>query len=348
MGHIQNLYFLSISLYILGVIGYFKANKLPQLIFLFIFIQASYISINVFISGLNRPFCAFLLLLGPILFLIYLSNLQSKISLKTKFIHFLPFISIIVKDILSYNFDRAHYQNSYQFNLVAGAISQIIYASWIYGRQRSVFFSTSSMFGLLKKVSFIIIVNGIFSILTQLQGYGLNISFGFNGNYLSYFLYLLIIILLVRDLWLEEQHVFNTHFEANIAPLNQQPNPERYKYSSLEIEALINIEKRVNQYLSEEKAFLYPDITIQQLSEKLNISKSHLSQTFNTYMGKSFYRILAEHRIEYALALLQKNKNLKIEAMAHNSGFNSISTFNRYFKEIIGMQPSVYIRLLHA
>jgi AraC-like DNA-binding protein len=64
---------------------------------------------------------------------------------------------------------------------------------------------------------------------------------------------------------------------------------------------------------------------------------------FNDYLGKSFYRIIAEYRIENAICILkEKGDSLTIEALAYESGFSSKTSFNKYFKEITGYLPSEY------
>jgi AraC-like DNA-binding protein len=61
-------------------------------------------------------------------------------------------------------------------------------------------------------------------------------------------------------------------------------------------------------------------------------------------MGNGFYHVVAVYRIQYALDILKNNKSLKIEALAYDCGFNSLSSFNKYFKEIVGMKPSEYVK----
>ena len=59
-------------------------------------------------------------------------------------------------------------------------------------------------------------------------------------------------------------------------------------------------------------------------------------------MGKSFYVLVSEYRINYAKEILKEDNNITIESLAYECGFNSKSTFNKYFKEQTGYSPSEY------
>lgn len=101
-------------------------------------------------------------------------------------------------------------------------------------------------------------------------------------------------------------------------------------------------EKVVHIYLTESKLFLKQGISLKLLSEKINIPKHQLSILFNSYMHKSFYVLISEYRIKHAKKLIKENSNLTIESIAFECGFNSKSTFNKYFKEYTGCLPSEY------
>ena len=59
-------------------------------------------------------------------------------------------------------------------------------------------------------------------------------------------------------------------------------------------------------------------------------------------MGKNFYQVVSEYRIKHAEELLKEDVNITIETLSYECGFNSKSTFNKYFKEYTGYSPSEY------
>ncbi len=85
-----------------------------------------------------------------------------------------------------------------------------------------------------------------------------------------------------------------------------------------------------------------PDISLEMLSTETTIPKHHLSQLLNGCLGKNFYQYIAELRIEYAISCLKEDSGIKIESLAYDCGFNSKTSFNRYFKEYTGYLPSYY------
>jgi AraC-like DNA-binding protein len=58
----------------------------------------------------------------------------------------------------------------------------------------------------------------------------------------------------------------------------------------------------------------------------------------------NFREFLGSYRIDYAKHLLSDSKDpfIRILDVALESGFSSINSFNRCFKEVTGMTPSEY------
>ncbi|THF47409.1 AraC family transcriptional regulator [Flavobacterium supellecticarium] len=100
--------------------------------------------------------------------------------------------------------------------------------------------------------------------------------------------------------------------------------------------------------IRETNIYRNPDISLEMLSIETTIPKHHLSQLLNGCFGKNFYQYIAELRIEYAISCLKKDSGIKIESLAYDCGFNSKTSFNRYFKEYTGYLPSYYkIKVQH-
>jgi len=96
------------------------------------------------------------------------------------------------------------------------------------------------------------------------------------------------------------------------------------------------------KYLKEEKPFQNSNLTIQDLSKKMNIPRYHLTQIINEQLKKNFYTFINEYRIEEAKKRLTETKynHYTILAIAYDAGFNSKSTFNTLFKNATGFTPS--------
>ncbi len=97
------------------------------------------------------------------------------------------------------------------------------------------------------------------------------------------------------------------------------------------IESLFNLDK-----VYQESAYSRSD-----LAREVGVSDSIVSKVINVHFNKSFPQLLSSHRVNDAkILLLDTDASIKI--VAEEVGFNSIATFNRVFKDIIGQSPSEY------
>lgn len=82
-------------------------------------------------------------------------------------------------------------------------------------------------------------------------------------------------------------------------------------------------------------------LTLDQVADHMGMSKSHFAHLFKEYTGMTFMDFLIQERIRRAMALFQ-NPSSRIIDIAFDSGFSSISSFNRAFKKYTGLTPSQY------
>ncbi len=89
------------------------------------------------------------------------------------------------------------------------------------------------------------------------------------------------------------------------------------------------------------------DITLEKIADLAGFSKFHFSRLFKQCSGYNFYDYVCYRRIKAAETLLMTPSN-SITEVALQSGFSSLSTFNRTFKKIKGCTPSEYRNLFSA
>jgi two-component system response regulator YesN len=85
------------------------------------------------------------------------------------------------------------------------------------------------------------------------------------------------------------------------------------------------------------------DITLAELSEKLYISRNHLSIIFKNMTGETFNNYLTRVRIEKARELLLERNRLVYE-VAEQVGYKNVPYFSTLFKKITGMSPTDLIK----
>lgn len=83
------------------------------------------------------------------------------------------------------------------------------------------------------------------------------------------------------------------------------------------------------------------DLDLEQIASSIGFSKYHFVRLFKQYTNHTFCGYINHRRIKAAEELLEQ-PNLSITEIAMHSGFPSISTFNRLFKQQKGCTPSEY------
>lgn len=121
-----------------------------------------------------------------------------------------------------------------------------------------------------------------------------------------------------------------------------EPVKEKYKNSNLTEELKKEYISKILDFMTTEKPHLNPELTIQDLSKQLNITRHHLTEILNNDLGKNFFNFINEYRVEEVKKRLldEKFDHLTIVAIAFDSGFNSKSTFNSIFKQQTEKTPS--------
>ncbi len=121
--------------------------------------------------------------------------------------------------------------------------------------------------------------------------------------------------------------------------LNSKARRSKQKLYSASKE--LQMAQELRAYMLEFRPHLRHDLTINKLSEQVNIPVYVLSNLINTHFKKSFLQFINSYRIERAKQLLN-HSNLKVLAVALESGFSNKTTFNRAFKKFTGMAPSKF------
>ena len=86
------------------------------------------------------------------------------------------------------------------------------------------------------------------------------------------------------------------------------------------------------------------DITLDQLADVAGYSKYHFSRIFKQYNSMSYLQYINARRTK-AAELLLLDPSIPITEVAMRSGFKSLTTFNRIFKEIKHCTPTDFKKL---
>lgn len=123
---------------------------------------------------------------------------------------------------------------------------------------------------------------------------------------------------------------------------------EKHKQLATEQQAYNEELLKLKQYMNEEKPFLNPSLTIQDISSKIGIPVRDLSILINHKLDQHFYDFVNSYRIENAMSILKDvtKSKLTILEILYEVGFNSKSSFNTAFKKHTGNTPTAYRKIL--
>ena len=116
------------------------------------------------------------------------------------------------------------------------------------------------------------------------------------------------------------------------------------------MERFRELARRIEQTLTEQKPYLNPDFSLDDLSRLMDVPKHHIYYCLNEVLRKKFTQLRAEYRIRHALHLMEEGQTREktLEAIGMESGFATRGTFISTFRELTGMTPGDYQRTVEA
>ena len=123
-----------------------------------------------------------------------------------------------------------------------------------------------------------------------------------------------------------------------------QAEKRKYKKTLFSKEELKGYVHQLESLMSTEKLFLDQDLTLRRLAESLELPTNYVSQLLNEGLGKNFSEYINSFRLEAFKDKIKdpSQNHLTILALAFDSGFNSKTVFNTYFKKSMGITPKSY------
>jgi AraC-like DNA-binding protein len=302
-------------------------------------------------------FLPFLFLIGPIFFFYILSFVKIDFRLKwLDILHIVPFLTLSISRFFIYTESLApsfyfggHMSMKFLSIYILISISITAYLIAIYvmlvQHRRNIKNYFSSTPNEIK-------LDWVFVIMSLIS--------------LSYIFLFFVPLLDVFSLSIEKKTFWFVHFNGGLLAFillifgllqpiiynNRPVNPEERKnneinklvkvgLSEVELKTMAN---KIIDYLDNSKPYLDPEYNLEIMARDLNITRQNISVAINDTIGKNFYQLINEYRVEEfkQLVLDSKNNNITLLGLAYDAGFNSKSSFNRIFKEITGSTPSSY------
>jgi len=120
-----------------------------------------------------------------------------------------------------------------------------------------------------------------------------------------------------------------------------------YELMSLLLKNTDSTERGENLYLTAAKRYIrshyFEDITVEQISARVGISRKYLFSIFKSDLGVSPKDYMVSYRMKRAAELLE-NGDLRVGDVAYSVGYKDPLTFSKMFKLKMGVSPTEYRR----
>lgn len=125
-----------------------------------------------------------------------------------------------------------------------------------------------------------------------------------------------------------------------------KPKPEAFNSEEKQVSESEHKETimKLRKMMLDEKLYLEQELSLGETANKLGIHAHLLSKILNTQLQKNFFEFVNEYRVDEFKKLVSdpKNKHISLLGLAMDAGFNSKATFNRFFKNSMGLTPSEF------
>jgi len=104
---------------------------------------------------------------------------------------------------------------------------------------------------------------------------------------------------------------------------------------------LSELNDRLVEFLEKEKPFLDPDLSLEDLSKKLGVSRHKLSAVINQFQKMNFFELINSYRVKEVIKMMANpaESAKKMYELGYDAGFNSKASFYRVFKQMTHKTP---------
>ena len=119
---------------------------------------------------------------------------------------------------------------------------------------------------------------------------------------------------------------------------------KKYAHSKLTRQDIEDLKSKLEEIMISKKPYLNKKLLKTELAELLGVNNPEMARLLNEGFGMNFFEFTNYYRIKEFVGLVESGqfKSFTFLAIAEKAGFNSKSTFNKAFKEVIGKTPRQY------
>ncbi len=148
---------------------------------------------------------------------------------------------------------------------------------------------------------------------------------------------------LSEPLWQDPRYArFQKQLYRRSAPSGSKPD----KSPLLDEDSAAGFRELLLAYMESDTPYLSPSLSLRELAGRIELHPNKLSWLLNETLQQNFNTFVNRYRVEHfkRLALDPANHHISLLGLAYESGFNSKTVFNTYFKKETGLSPRAYLQ----
>jgi AraC-like DNA-binding protein len=298
-------------------------------------------------------YCSSMLLKAPLLLLYVRSITEENFHLKrTHLLHLIPMITAIAVifsfeidinrlKLDTFGMDAVLYQviDSLWYSLKIIPLGYFIAATatvWHYHKmlrkQHSDVNETALWWLYYLTLGFVLA--GVWTLSLSVLAYLYRLPFGVTDNYLNFILLIALFYYSISH----AQHLTTTKEEEEF----EDPK----EVTTVETKPLDSTINKIMDGIVNQKLYLNQSLNVEQFSAKIGVPYRDVSFAINKAFGTNFFEFINSYRIEESKRYLadENYKDMTIMDILLESGFNSKSAFQRFFKRLTGTSPTEFRR----
>lgn len=289
---------------------------------------------------------------GPFLFLYTRALTRGRLS-QASLLHFVPALAVMVyliqfymlpveQKIYVFKHEGAGYETFNLIRTIANTTSGIVYVVLATIALRTHRLTIVQEFSSTDKIN----LQWLQYLIVWLTAIWLLVIFSTDD---LVFVATVLFVLFIGFFGIRQVGIFNTREPVTVPDSNNEPEisgKRKYHKSGLTDDAAETLHQQLSTLMRSEKRFRQSELSLSELAAQLNTQPNYLSQVINEREGKSFYDYINSLRIEefMRLAAGPDSRKYTLLGLAQECGFNSKSSFNRYFKKVTGQSPSEFLQ----
>lgn len=108
------------------------------------------------------------------------------------------------------------------------------------------------------------------------------------------------------------------------------------------------IMKKLHKVMEEDRLYTNPSLTLKDLSMEVGTNRNKIADAIHNMGFAGFYEFINSYRLQFFKELARENPHKSITELHEEAGFNSRSTFYRFFQVQESMTPNDYVNGIKA